>query len=63
MKHLFLTTAICILSATGAIAANDSTWTYSACVDYARRHNISLQKLQVGEQTAAYDLEEAKAQW
>lgn len=63
MKHLFLTTAICILSATGGIAADDSTWTYSACVDYARQHNISLQKLQVGEQTAAYDLEEAKAQW
>lgn len=39
------------------------TWSYRDCVDYAREHNITLQKSRLSEQTAAYDLEEAKAQW
>lgn len=41
----------------------DGGMTYAECVDYARSHNISLQKLRLGEQTSEYDLEEAKAQW
>lgn len=39
------------------------TWTYAECVDYAREHNISLQKSMLSERNAEYDLEEAKAQW
>lgn len=39
------------------------TWTYSDCVDYARAHNISLQKAILNRQTAEYKLEESKAQW
>ncbi len=39
------------------------TWTYAECVDYAREHNITLQKTRLGEETAAYDLEAAKGQW
>lgn len=38
-------------------------WTYSDCVDYAREHNISLQKLRLTEQTAEENLSEAKGQW
>lgn len=38
-------------------------WTYSECVDYARSHNISLQKSRLSEETADFDLEEAQAQW
>jgi len=39
------------------------TWTYADCVDYARAHNISLQKSILNRQTAEYNLEESKAQW
>lgn len=38
-------------------------WTYAECVEYARQHNISLQKLRLGELTSDYNLKEAKGQW
>ena len=60
MKHYILSTAI-MLTATSASAQN--SWTYADCVAYAREHNISLQKSRLKEETSAYDLEEAKAQW
>lgn len=41
----------------------DTPWTYADCVEYARSHNITLRKLKLNETTAAYDVEEAKAQW
>lgn len=50
------------MSLTLGIAQAD-TWTYAECVDYAREHNISLQKSMLSERNAEYDLEEAKAQW
>lgn len=50
------------MSLTLGIAPAD-TWTYAECVDYAREHNISLQKSLLSERNAEYDLEEAKAQW
>lgn len=56
-----LLTAIAGLTAT--IAPAQQLWTYADCVDYAREHNISLQKSRISEETAAYDLDEAKAQW
>lgn len=43
--------------------AADDVWSYAECVDYARSHNISLQKLRLAEQTSEYNLEEAQAQW
>lgn len=46
-----------------AATASADTWTYSDCVDYARQHNISLQKSRLSEQTSEYNLEEARAQW
>jgi len=55
-----------LLSATLALTvfpAGAETWSYADCVEYARSHNISLQKSRLTEQTSAYDLEEAKAQW
>ncbi len=39
------------------------TWTYTDCVEYAREHNISLQKQRLAEQSAGYNLDEAKGQW
>lgn len=43
--------------------AADGLWDYAECVDYAKAHNISLQKLRLGELTSEYNLEEAQAQW
>lgn len=54
-------TAIAI--ALAATASAQQLWTYADCVAYAREHNISLRKSRLGEQTAEYNLEEAKAQW
>lgn len=39
------------------------SWTYSQCVEYAKRNNISFRKSKLTEETAVYALEEAKAQW
>lgn len=44
-------------------AAQNAQWTYTDCVNYARQNNISLQKIRLNEQTSAYNLEEAQAQW
>lgn len=60
-KHLLLATAIFTISAGKADAV--TTWTYNDCVEYAKLHNISLQKTRLNEQIADYDLDEAKAQW
>ncbi|MDE5683999.1 MAG: TolC family protein [Muribaculaceae bacterium] len=60
MKHYILSTAIML---TATIASAQTSWTYADCVAYAREHNISLQKSRLKEETSAYDLEEAKAQW
>lgn len=46
----------------GAIDAAD-IWTYNDCVEYARTHNISLQKMRLNEETATVNLEESEAQW
>lgn len=48
----------------GAVStANAETWTYGDCVEYARSHNITLQKSRLSETTAGIDLEESKAAW
>lgn len=46
-----------------AISGAAQTWTYSDCVEYAREHNISLQKSRLTELSSEYALEESKAQW
>lgn len=46
-----------------AISGTARTWAYSDCVEYAREHNISLQKSRLTEESSEYSLEEAKAQW
>ena len=46
-----------------AISGAAQTWTYSDCVEYAREHNISLQKSRLTELSSEYTLEESKAQW
>lgn len=63
MKFRLLTLAIfsAVFAMPDAQAA--TPWSYKDCVDYARDHNITLQKSRLSEQTAAYDLEEAEAQW
>lgn len=38
-------------------------WSYADCVDYARTHNISFQKVKLNEQTAAINLDESKSAW
>lgn len=53
-----LSTAISI----GSLAADD-VWNYEECVEYAKAHNISLQKLRLGEQTSQLAMNEARAQW
>ena len=59
MRKYLISTLLVILSET----AVSQTWTYSDCVEYAREHNINLQKSRLNELTAEYDIEEAKAQW
>lgn len=51
------------LLALSAIICQGQEWTYSDCVEFARTHNISLQKLRLSEENALYTLEESKAQW
>lgn len=41
----------------------DRPWTYAECVAYARENNITLKKSLLAEQTAAINVESAKAQW
>lgn len=57
-KHV-LSTLLALLPLT----ALSQTWTYSDCVEYAREHNISLQKSRLNELSSEYSLEESKAQW
>lgn len=53
-----------LLTLGGIIAhASDEVWNFADCVDYAKSHNISLQKSRLSEQTAEENLSEAKAQW
>ena len=64
MKLKFLTISfIMTLVATADGTASDYVWNYAECVDYARTHNITLQKLRLAEQTAECNLDESKAQW
>ena len=58
--RVIVLSAISIILTTWASAR---TWTYSECVEYARVHNITLQKALLAEQTSEYNLEEAQAQW
>lgn len=51
------------LLALGTLLCLARTWSYADCVDWARQHNISLQKSILAEQTASYNLEEAQGQW
>lgn len=46
-----------------SVVAADDVWSYSECVEYAKSHNITLQKLRLSEKTSEYNLEEAQAQW
>lgn len=59
MKYYIMT----VMLALAAVSVNARTWTYVDCVEYAREHNISLQKSRLTEQTSGYSLQEAKAQW
>lgn len=52
-----------VTALTVAVTVSADTWTYSQCVDYAREHNISLQKARLAELTNAENLTEAKGQW
>lgn len=61
MKHILV--ALAISSAGLFPIAAQSVWTYPECVEYARLHNINLQKSRLTEENAKYDLDEAKAQW
>ncbi len=63
MKFRLLIFAILPAAFCSAEIKAETTWSYRDCVDYAREHNITLQKSRLSEQTAFYDLEEAKAQW
>lgn len=63
MNRRIVTSAILTTAITLSVFAEGEVWNYAECVDYARTHNISLQKLRLNEQTSQYALEEAQAQW
>lgn len=60
-RILIITLIVASIASINSVSAE--VWSYAECVDYAKTHNISLQKLQLNMQTADYDEEEAKAQW
>lgn len=59
MKRYVISSMVSLAAISGAA----QTWTYSDCVEYAREHNISLQKSRLTELSSEYTLEESKAQW
>ncbi|MDE6458114.1 MAG: TolC family protein, partial [Muribaculum sp.] len=59
MKNYVITSMLALVAMSGTAG----TWTYSDCVEYAREHNISLQKSRLTEESSEYSLEESKAQW
>lgn len=63
MKFKLLATSFLVTLMTAVASGIDEVWDYAQCVDYARSHNISLQKLRLSEMTSEYNLEEARAQW
>lgn len=62
MIRQFLITGLLFAGIAVSVSAQH-VWTYSDCVDYARQHNISLQKMRLNETVADIDLEESEAQW
>lgn len=63
MNTRILTSSLLLTLTAISLPAADDVWSYAECVDYAKAHNISLQKLRLNEQTADYNTEEAKAKW
>ncbi len=63
MKITNLTASFLVTFLTLPVTVSAEVWNYADCVDYAKSHNISLQKLRLNEQTSEYNLEEARAQW
>lgn len=59
LKALIIPTVISSFS----LGLSAQTWTYSDCVDYAREHNISLQKSRLSQQTSEYNLQESEGLW
>jgi outer membrane protein len=54
MKTLFISVLLALTAATGANAQRQ--WTLDDCIDYARQHNISLQKARLQQQSASEDV-------
>lgn len=63
MKLRIFATFLLLSSFAGVAVASDEVWTYAECLEYARTHNIQLQKLRLSEKSSEYNLDEAKAQW
>lgn len=63
MKPTVITIALLLSGAIMSARADSQVWTFADCVGYAREHNIDLQKSRLSEETSAYNLEEAEAQW
>lgn len=63
MKIKTLATSLLACAVAFGASATDDVWSYSRCVEYAKSHNISLQKMRLNELTSQYSLEEAQAQW
>lgn len=63
MKQLLNVTGLILATAVFGVHAENAVWSFNDCVEYAREHNISLRKSKLSEQTAEYNLEEAKGQW
>lgn len=63
MKRKIITTFALTMVTFGVAHAADEVWSLADCVDYAKSHNISVQKFRLNEQSSEYNLEEAKAKW
>lgn len=65
MAKLNILITLCLIASGAMTYAEEITesWSFEQCVDYARSHNIDLQKALLSSRTAEINLDEAKAQW
>ena len=52
-----------VAAAAAATTGLPQSWSYSACVEYARANNIDLHQSRLTRESSGYDLEAARGQW
>ncbi len=64
MRSRVFAATVALASMLPALGNTDGdVWTFQDCVEYARQHNLPLQQARLNEQSSAYAVEGAQAQW